>query len=257
MGNMDRKKPTLLETEHIEYLNQTVHVIVSKKHTFGTDALLLADFANPRHKDYVCDFGTGCGIIPMLWFRDGKGAHIDGIELQAAGYDQFCRTIESNNAEALVFAHHLDLKQAADVLEKGKYDCITMNPPYTPVGRGIQSQKPHEQAARHEIHCAFADIFSSARQLLRYGGRMSVCFRPERLAEAMQEMQAQKLEPKRLRFVAKNPACAPWLCLLEGRYGGKSGIEVLPNLFLYNEDGTYTEEMRRIYGAYKEKGATT
>lgn len=244
----------LLESEHIEYLNREVGVIVSPLHTFGTDALLLADFAAPRRSDWLCDFGTGCGIIPMLWFRDGKGAHIDGVELQEAGYNQLCRTVSMNHAEATVQPHHLDLKLAAEVFPKGKYDCITMNPPYTPAGKGIPSQKAHEKTARHEVACTFADIFGAAKKLLRYGGKMCVCFRPERLAEAMLEMQKQGLEPKRMRLVAKNPESAPWLCLLEGRYGGKSGITVLPNLFLYEQDGSYTEEMHRIYGAYKDKG---
>ena len=57
---------TLNKDEHIEYLRKDLGLIVSKEHTFGTDALLLADFASPKRYDICCDFGTGCGIIPML-----------------------------------------------------------------------------------------------------------------------------------------------------------------------------------------------
>ena len=64
---------TLNKDEHIEYLRKDFGLIVSKEHTFGTDALLLADFASPKRYDICCDFGTGCGIIPMLWCRDGCG----------------------------------------------------------------------------------------------------------------------------------------------------------------------------------------
>ena len=64
---------TLNKDEHIEYLSRDLGLIVSKEHTFGTDALLLADFASPKRYDVCCDFGTGCGIIPMLWCRDGCG----------------------------------------------------------------------------------------------------------------------------------------------------------------------------------------
>ena len=49
-----------------ELLDNNIEICVSKEHKFGTDAFLLADFAKPRHKDKVCDLGTGCGIIPML-----------------------------------------------------------------------------------------------------------------------------------------------------------------------------------------------
>lgn len=244
----------LLESEHIEYLNREIGIVVSPRHTFGTDALLLADFASPRKKDWACDFGTGCGIIPLLWYRDGKGQHIDGVELQQAGYHQFCRSIAANHAEDKVFAHHLNLREAPQHLQKGKYDCITMNPPYTALGRGIPSQKEHEKTARHEVQCTFSDIFWSAKQLLRYGGKIAICFRPERLAEAIHDMQEQGIEPKKMRLVSKNPQSAPWLCLLEGRSGGKSGITVMPNFFLYEKDGSYTEEMQALLGAYRDKG---
>lgn len=249
-------EPKLLKDEHIEYLNTEVGIIVSPLHTFGTDAILLAHFANPKRKDKICDFGTGCGIIPMLFARDGCGAHIDGVELQEAGYQQFCRTIDMQEKvlQEKLFPHHMDLKIAEEVLEKGTYDCITMNPPYTPSGKGIVSQKEHEKTARHEVSCTFQDIFTSAKHLLRYGGKICICFRPERLAEAMEAMQKQNIEPKRMRLVAKNAESAPWLCLLEGRYGGKSGMMVEKNLFLYRKNGELTEEMLSIYGSYKEKG---
>ena len=65
-------------------------------------------------------------------------------------------------------------------------------------------------------------------------------------------MQTQKIEPKRLRLVSKNTQSAPWLCLLEGRLGGKVGMQIEPNLFLYDSVGNLSDEMRRIYGAYKE-----
>lgn len=73
---------TLNNDEHIEYLSRDLGLIVSKEHTFGTDALLLADFASPKRYDICCDFGTGCGIIPMLWCRDGCGKEISAVEIQ-------------------------------------------------------------------------------------------------------------------------------------------------------------------------------
>ena len=51
-------KITLFDGEHIEDLGEDIGVVVSKQHTFGTDAMLLASFANPRPNDNACDFGT-------------------------------------------------------------------------------------------------------------------------------------------------------------------------------------------------------
>lgn len=39
--------------------------------------------------------------------------------------------------------------------------------------------------------------------------------------ETMEAMKEYKIEPKALRLVAASPEKAPWLCLVEGRLGGK------------------------------------
>ncbi len=242
----------LYENEHIEYLRSDFGLIVSDRHTFGTDALLLADFAAPKKQSVACDLGTGCGIIPMLWARDGLCARIDGVEVQEKGYAQFSRSVAACGA-AHVFAHLADLKALNGVLERGAYDLVTMNPPYKAANAGIESAAAHEKIARHETLCTLSDISAAAAFLLKYGGRLCMCIRPERLFETMLAMQAQKIEPKRLRLVCKNAESAPWLCLLEGRLGGKRGMQILPNLLVHTPNGDFSEEMYRIYGSYKER----
>ena len=85
----------LRDDERIEALGSGLRVLISPDHGFGTDALLLAEFADPKRNAPCLDLGTGCGIIPLLWKRNGVSADICGLELQEKGYDQFCRSIES------------------------------------------------------------------------------------------------------------------------------------------------------------------
>lgn len=242
---------TLFETEHIEYLKPSFGLVVSPLHTFGTDAVLLSAFAAPKQRDIACDLGTGCGIIPMLWARDGLCRRIDGVEIQEAGVRQMQRSVAANALENKVFVYHGDLCALSGILPQGGYDLVTMNPPYKAVNTGIESAAAHEKIARHETRCTFSDVVAAAKYLLRFGGRLCICFRPERLAEAIHCMQMQKIEPKRLRLVSKNAQSAPWLCLLEGRLGGKVGMQIEPNLFVYDESQNLSDEMRRIYGLYK------
>lgn len=65
-------------------------------------------------------------------------------------------------------------------------------------------------------------------------------------------MSENRVEPKRLRIVCKENGCEPWLILLEGKKDSKPGLRISPPLFVY-ENGELSEEMRRIYGAYKEE----
>ena len=43
-----------------EPLGNGFFINVSKHHTFGTDAVLLADFAHAKKADRLIDLGTGC-----------------------------------------------------------------------------------------------------------------------------------------------------------------------------------------------------
>ena len=77
-----------------------------------------------------------------------------------------------------------------------------------------------------------------------------MCHRPERTAELLAKMREQKIEPKKIRFVAKCKGSEPWLILVEGRRGGKTGMRVLDTLYV-EENGELSPEMLKIYGKYK------
>ena len=57
----------------------------------------------------------------------------------------------------------------------------------------------------------------------------------------------QPLEPKRLQIVQPRANKSANLILIEAMRGGKSGLIWEPTLVLQNDDGTYTEEFKRIY----------
>lgn len=235
-----------------EYLGSDVSVIVSDEHGFGTDAVLLADFASPKRKEKACDFGTGCGIIPMLWFRNGMASEIWGIELQQQGFEQACESANISNADKKVTFLNMNLKDVKTSFEHASMDVVTMNPPYKAADSGIKSATQADLIARHEVECNLADITQSAAYLLNFGGRLCMCNRPERLSDTLFAMKQAGIEPKRLRFVVKRPDTRPWLFLIEGKKGSKPYLNVEPMLIMYGDDGELSEEVIRIYGEYKE-----
>lgn len=237
--------------EHIEYIDGSLKLIVSASHTFGTDALLLAAFSAPKRRDTVCDFGTGCGIIPFYWLREGVG-RVHAVELQSLACDQLTRSISLNGIEERFCLFNSDLRELKGKLEAGIFDLVTMNPPYTAEGHGIISETAADKIARHETNLELTDVFIAASRLLKFGGRMCICLRPERLTEAMMGMRQAKIEPKRLRFVSQRDGKAPWLFLLEGKKGRNPGLIVEKELHIENPDGTPSEEMQKIIGSYKK-----
>ena len=241
------------ESEHIEYLGSGIRLIVSESHTFGTDALLLADFTSPKRKDIACDFGTGCGIIPFYWLRENMGRKIYAVEIQKNGFDILKRSVEMNDAGEKIIPLNTDLRELKNADYAGCFDVISMNPPYTPDGAGIKSSSDAAKIARHETICSLGEICLTASRLLKFGGRLCMCLRPERLCELMTAMKNAGIEPKRMRLVSQSVGKAPWLVLLEGKRGRNPGRTVEKELYI-EENGSDSEDMRRIIGSYRENG---
>ena len=235
-----------------EYLGNGVSVMVSDEHGFGTDAVLLADFASPKRKEKACDFGTGCGIIPMIWFRNNNAEKIWGIELQQQGYEQAFMSAQISDACEKVTFLNMNLKDVKSAFEHASMDVVTMNPPYKAADCGVKSTSVSDLIARHEVECNLSDITEAAAHLLNYGGRLCLCNRPERLSDTLYAMKQSGIEPKRLRFVVKRPDTRPWLFLVEGKKGSKPYLNVEPMLVMYGEDGELSDEVIGIYGEYKE-----
>lgn len=242
---------SLLSNEHIEDLGEGVGLVVSKQHTFGTDAMLLASFASPKKYDIACDFGSGCGIIPFLWLRDGKCKSISAVEIQKNACNQVERSVALNNTDKITVFNR-DLKNIDD-FKAGSFDVVTMNPPYKIENGGIKNDDEGATIARHETACNMDDIAKSASRLLRFGGKLCICHRPERVFDAMYSMRQNGIEPKRLRFVSKKGDTQPWLVLIEGKRGAKNGLKVEAPLIAYNNDGTLSDEMLSITEKYRKE----
>lgn len=250
------KREVLVVSERTEALGGNCSVVISEDHGFGTDAMLLAHFAAPSGKGPVLDLGTGCGILPLLWKRDGWNTDLYGLDIQEKAIDQFQKSIALCKEQGVDMSnvHPVlgDLRNIESLgLPLGSFRTVTMNPPYKPVDTGILSKSPAEQIARHETMCTMEDAAAAAEKALNFGGNFVVCHRPERLADVLEAFRAHNIEPKRLRFVQKRADTPPWLFLLEGKKGGKPFLKVEPPLLIQQEDGSDSEELLKILGEYR------
>lgn len=248
----------LKENEKLEPLGNSVEIIVSDSYHFSTDTILLANFANPKKSDCVVELGTGCGTMPLLWTRDKVCKEIVALDIQENAIDMLSRSIAHNvengssNCKCIT-PLHADLKDLKGKLPFGHYNVVVCNPPYKLSGTGIVNPEQEKLLARHEESCTLNDICEVASHLLQFSGRFCICQRPERLTDVMEAMRKFEIEPKRLRLVQQRLNKEPKLFLLEGRYKGNRGfMQVLPTLFIENEQGDFSDEMKEIYGIYKE-----
>lgn len=233
-----------------EKLTDKIYVCASTEHRFGTDAFLLADFSQYRKKDKVCDLGTGCGIIPLIMQKKLPPKVIYAVDIQESAIEQLKAGIEKSEVNNIIPVC-ADLKELWKDAPVGQLDLVTCNPPYKAINAGFESVITAQKIARHEIMCNIDDVCCCAGKLLKFGGRFCVCNRPERLADVICAMRNNDIEPKRIRFVSKNPESAPWLFMIEGKKGSKPFMHVEQQLHIRNENG-FTEELQRIYNTGKE-----
>ena len=223
---------------------------VTKEYSFGGDALLLAEFASPKLRDNVLDLCTGCGVVPVMMMAKGFMGKITAVDIQP-GAAELCRmTAEKNRIEERFFPICADLNKLDMSAES--FSLITVNPPYFVSGAGKKNGTDARDIARRESGCTLAQVTAVSSRLLKYGGRLCMCHRPERLAELMDKMREHKMEPKRLRLVCQRQGEEPWLVLVEGRRGGKTGLRIMPTLYV-EEKGNLSEEMLSVYGCYKSR----
>lgn len=221
----------------------SVGLHISAAHRFGTDAFLLADFAAPRHKDSVIDLCSGCGIVAAVMYERFRPKKLTAVEIDPEGTELFGETIQKSglqNASAVC----ADLR---DWRAEKEVDVVTCNPPYFSESAGYKSETQSAANARHELLCSIEDVCLTAKRSLKYGGRLCICNRPERLCDIMCAMREAGIEPKRVRFVSKNKDSSPWLVLVEGKKGGAPFLTVERNFYTQNDDGAPSEELNNVY----------
>ena len=215
---------------------------------FGTDAVLLADFACVRRGERVCDMGTGTGVLPLLLSARAEGTTFDAFEAQPDVADMASRSVRLNALESRIRVHHADCRDAARLIGHGVCSLVVTNPPYTDAGSGLVSPDEIRAMARSASDCMLPEWMAACARVLRNGGRLCCVFPAPRFLQLCDAMRAARVEPKRVRFVAARADAAPKLVLAEGRKEGRPGLHVDPLLITHREDGGFTDEMRRIYG---------
>ena len=240
----------LKENERIDDLELKNLKIIQDKEgfCFGIDSVLLSDFAKNIKKDaIVMDLGTGTGIIPILLCGKTELKKVVGVEIQEQVYEMAKRSILLNNLENKFEIINENILNLNKIYEKNSFDVIVTNPPYKKKDTGILNENSKKVISRHEITASLEDFISISKDLLKDKGEFYMVHKPERLVDIITLMKKYNIEPKLLRFVYSNKNSEPNLVLVKGVKKGKPFLEYENNLYIYDDNGDYTEEINRIY----------
>lgn len=243
---------TLYPNERLEDLNLKGLKIIQDPNyfCFGIDAVLLAHFAadSCHSKTRLLDLCTGNGIIPLLLSGHTKTKWIDALELQSQMVELAKRNMILNDLDKTIHIYEGDLRYPGKHFHSSNYDVITCNPPYMPCNRGIKSPREPIAIARHEITCTIEDVAHFAKVYLKDRGKLFLVHRADRLVDIAFTLRSKGIEIKRLRLVSPFQNKPANLVLIEAMKKGQPALIAEPPLIIYNDDGTYTDEINTIYG---------
>ena len=215
---------------------------------FGIDSVLLSDFAkNIKDDSIVLDLGTGTGIIPILLCGKTNLKEIIGVEIQEDVANMANRSSKLNNLEDRFKVLNANILNLDKYYEKNTFDVIITNPPYKKKNSGVINNDERKVISRHEITASLEDFIKVAKDLLKDKGEFYMVHRPDRLVDILYLLRKYKIEPKEIRFVFSNKEKPPKLVLIKAVKNANEFLKVDNNLYIYDDDGNYTNEILKIY----------
>jgi len=213
---------------------------------FSVDALLLEDFISIRWPGKGIELGTGSGVISLLLAKRLKSVSIVTVEIQKSLAERAKKNVTLNGLDERIEVLNVDIKELKRIYPTNSFNFAFSNPPFRRPDTGRISINDERAIARHEIEMKLEDLLEITAYLLKNSGRFFLIYHPFRLAELIDKLRERRLEPKRMRFVHSRQGEEARMVLVEAVKGSGVWLKIEPPIFVYDMDGNYTEEMKRI-----------
>lgn len=200
----------------------------TERYRFTSDAVHLARFIKAKQHEEVADFCSGSGVVGLHFFAENAGVeHVTLFEADAGLAAMSEETVALNSLNNIFRVENVRLQDIpASYTEK--FSLILCNPPYERGGFRKASEKI--APCRKELTLTLEELLDAAKRCLKFGGRLAVVHRADRVSELLCAAHVRGLEPKKLQFIAGKEGRKPYAVLLVAVKGGKEGVDVLPTL---------------------------
>ncbi len=217
---------------------------------FSLDSVLLPNFVTITKKTKkILDLGTGNAPIPMI-LSTRTNAEIYGIEIQKEIYQLAKESLAINGLEKRINLINDDMKNLKNYFPFNSFDLILSNPPYFKLNeKSNKNDIPQKTIARHEEKITLKEIIELAKKFLDNNGRFALIHRTDRLIEIIELLRKNNIEPKKIQLIYPKNNTESNMVLIEGRKNGNSGLKILPPIIVHNENGEYTQTIKKIFSS--------
>jgi len=194
------------------------------------------------------EFGAGVGAAGLSLAR-----RVGSLELILVEIDPYLAQLARENAALNAMSAQvvvLDVTAPASAfaaagLKPDSFDVVLMNPPFNDAGRHRASPDPARASAHVSAEAALQRWVQAARRLLRSGGRLTLIWRADRIAEALASFEDGfgSLAILPVHADAAKPANR---VLIRAVKGGKAPTQVIRGLVLNDRSGVPNKQAAEI-----------
>ena len=216
--------------------------------SFSLDSVLLPNFITLNKKvEKILDIGCGNGPIPLI-LSTKTNAKIIGVEIQPEVAALANESVKLNNLNNQIQIINDDINNLVKNLETEMFDVITCNPPFfKALETSNFNQSDYKTIARHEVNLTIEQVIKISRKLLKNKGILGIVHRPERLMEILFLLNENNLIPKKIKFVYPRFNSEANMVLIEAKKNGNLGLKVLEPLFVHQDNGDYTDYVKKYF----------
>ena len=192
---------------------------------FTSDSVLLTRFARAKQGERVADFCAGSGVVGFHFhaLNPDKNLQFTLFEMQEKLLALAKKTAEYNGFDNFTF--QLGKLQDFPECYREQFSLVLCNPPYE--RGGLENDDYEKAVCRKEITINLQEIAIAISKALKFGGRVAMLHRADRIAEVCYTLKSVNIEVKRIQFVAGKSGAKPYLVMVEGVKGGKPSCEIM------------------------------
>ena len=203
----------------------------TRLYRFTSDSVLLSKFAHAKKNDVVADFCAGSGIVAFHFYALNR-AKLRDLRFTLFEMQPELAALSQKTAEINGFDNFNVVQGRLQDIPKEyneKFSLVLCNPPYE--NGGFDNDEYCKAVCRKEITINLKEIARAANFALKFGGRLCMLHRADRLAEVCYTLHEAKLEVKKIQFVGGRYGSKPYLVMVEAVKGGKPHTEILDTVY--------------------------
>jgi FkbM family methyltransferase len=203
------------------------------------DPIILASFIRLTPSQRVLDVGCGVGTISMILKRNENTAEITALDMDK----EMCQICEQNASTNGLAVEVLNTGIENYALSKeGAFDHVVTNPPFFEEKSSRISDS--KKLANFET-ISLVEWISLCLNNLKNKGIFSIIHRVSRLEEILSTLKGRAGAVKITPIFPKSDREANRI-VVQAKKSSKSETTILPGIIVHQENGSYSENLRKI-----------